>query len=217
MEKKTDFKALSNKAKIQYIWDYYKWPILIGIAVVILLINVIIHFATYKESALNVTMVNCFDSSDNDTASFDEFFEQEGFDSNKECISFSNSLTLPADASSAMDSTSYQGLTLRVTAGDEDILFSPPEIYDMYASQGCMLNLEDVLSPDELEQYADYLVYTTDSESQTSYPCGVALNHNSWLDENNYYKDECYFGILYTSKNTDTSVDFLRYILAHEE
>ena len=24
MEKKTDFKALSSKAKVQYIWDYYK-------------------------------------------------------------------------------------------------------------------------------------------------------------------------------------------------
>ena len=28
MEKKTDFKALSNKAKVQYIWDYYKLHIL---------------------------------------------------------------------------------------------------------------------------------------------------------------------------------------------
>ena len=30
MEKKTDFKALSNKAKVQYIWDYYKLHILFG-------------------------------------------------------------------------------------------------------------------------------------------------------------------------------------------
>ena len=28
MEKKTDFKALSNNAKVQYIWDYYKLHIL---------------------------------------------------------------------------------------------------------------------------------------------------------------------------------------------
>lgn len=84
MEKKTDFKALSCKAKAQYIFDYYKWPILIGIIVLIILIKVIIHFVTYKEPVLNVTMVNCYQTAENtDTSSFDDFFEKEGFDVGK--------------------------------------------------------------------------------------------------------------------------------------
>ena len=84
MEKKTDFKALSCKAKAQYIFDYYKWPILIWIIVLIILIKVIIHFVTYKEPVLNVTMVNCYQTAENtDTSSFDDFFEKEGFDAGK--------------------------------------------------------------------------------------------------------------------------------------
>lgn len=44
----------------------------------IILIKVIIHFVTYKEPVLNVTMVNCYQTAENtDTSSFDDFLKKK--------------------------------------------------------------------------------------------------------------------------------------------
>ncbi|MCI5920306.1 MAG: transporter [Roseburia sp.] len=214
MEKKTDFKALSGKAKAQYIFDYYKWPILIGIVVLIILIKVIIHFVTYKEPVLNVTMVNCYQTAENtDTSSFDDFFEKEGFDAAKECIGFTNSLTWNPKSNDSMSVSSYESIALHITAGDEDVFFAPPDVFEALAPDGCMLDLRTLFSDEELDSYSDFLVYTTDSETQETYPCGFALKNNPWITEHEYYDDTCYLGILYTSKHKDTALDFVDYII----
>ena len=58
MEKKTDFKALSNKAKVQYIWDYYKLHILFGGVIAAIVIGLGYHFITYRKPVLSVIMIN---------------------------------------------------------------------------------------------------------------------------------------------------------------
>ena len=45
MEKKTAFKDLSRKAKVQYIWDYYRWHIIAAICLVAFVISMIVHYA----------------------------------------------------------------------------------------------------------------------------------------------------------------------------
>ena len=59
MEKKADFHSLSRKAKVQYVWDYYKWPIAAAIAALCFVIYLIYHYATYRDPLLNVIMMNC--------------------------------------------------------------------------------------------------------------------------------------------------------------
>ena len=61
MEKKTAFKDLSRKAKVQYIWDYYRWHIVAAICLVAFAISMIVHYASYRESVLDIVMVNTLD------------------------------------------------------------------------------------------------------------------------------------------------------------
>lgn len=71
--KKTDFKALSNKAKVQYIWDYYKLHILFGGVIAAIVIGLGYHFITYRKPVLSVIMINVQTTSENAEAAFDEF------------------------------------------------------------------------------------------------------------------------------------------------
>lgn len=73
MEKKADFHSLSRKAKVQYVWDYYKWPIAAAIAALCFVIYLIYHYATYRDPLLNVIMMNCNDSITADSKGFDDF------------------------------------------------------------------------------------------------------------------------------------------------
>ena len=71
MEKKTDFKALSNKAKVQYIWDYYKLHILFGGVIAAIVIGLGYHFITYRKPVLSVIMINVQTTSENAEAAFE--------------------------------------------------------------------------------------------------------------------------------------------------
>ena len=75
MEKKTDFKALSNKAKVQYIWDYYRLHIIVGVAAVLIIGSVIHHFVTYREPLLNVIMINTSSGEATSSDGFNEFLD----------------------------------------------------------------------------------------------------------------------------------------------
>ena len=90
MEKKADFHSLSRKAKVQYVWDYYKWPIAAAIAALCFVIYLIYHYATYRDPLLNVIMMNCNDSITADSKGFDEFLEACGYDPKEDSVSLTS-------------------------------------------------------------------------------------------------------------------------------
>ena len=148
MEKKADFHSLSRKAKVQYVWDYYKWPIAAAIAALCFVIYLIYHYATYRDPLLNVIMMNCNDSITADSKGFDEFLEACGYDPKEDSVSLTSSLQF----SDGEYSTSYndtQVLTLMLAAGGQDLFFGTGDEYLDYADQGALMDLSTVLS-DEL-------------------------------------------------------------------
>ncbi len=212
MEKKTDLKTLSNKAKIQYIWDYYRWYIIGGICVVAALISLIHHFATYKESIMDIVMVNVNDPYQDNTG-LDEFYELTGLDPENDEILIDSSLVYSLVET---DSTNYyneQALMVKLAAGETDLFFAPEQVFQTYADWGYLLDLSTVLTTEELDKYSDILVYGTDEETNTTFPCGVILENNDWLVENNYYSGTCYFGIMVNSKAPELALEFFHYIM----
>lgn len=93
--KKTDFKALSNKAKVQYIWDYYKLHILFGGVIAAIVIGLGYHFITYRKPVLSVIMINVQTTSENAEAAFDEFSDATGYDKKQQPIDVSANLQFP--------------------------------------------------------------------------------------------------------------------------
>lgn len=213
MEKKTNIRELNNKQKIQYIWDYYRWTILIVIALIFFLVSLIWHYATYKEPALDVIMVNSNMIYAEEFPEFDNFYKLAGLDPVDEPISVDASISFSSPENPVSDYYNTQNLSLRVAVGGNDIIFAPATIYDYYAASGSFLDLSAVLSKQELEKYADILVYTTDEETGDTYPCGVTLSEDNWLLEKQYYSQPCCLGLFVNTDTTELSLDFFHYVL----
>lgn len=213
MEKKPDFKAMSTKTKAGYIWDYYKWPIILTILGICIVISFIYNRITYREPVLNVLMINCNDMVANDDSGFDEFLTAYGYDPAESPASLNASLYFPEDDYS-QSYNEFQVLSTLIAAGGEDVFFGRGEIYLNYVEQGAFQDLSELLSPELLARYEDQLLYA-DDEDGNSYPCAVTLTDNEWLRKNNYY-DSCYFGILYRGSNPETAVQFAEFLLSYE-
>ena len=210
MEKKPDFKAMSTKTKVGYIWDYYRWPILLTIIGVGVLISIIYNRITYREPVLNVLMINCNNLFSNDDSGFHEFLTGYGYDPEESPVSLNASMYFPEDDYS-QSVNELQVLSTLIAAGGQDIFFGRGAIFLNYAEQGAFQDLSTLIPADLLARYEDGLLYAVD-EDGTSYPCAVTITDNEWLTKNNYY-DSCYFGILYRGSNPETAVQFAEFLL----
>ena len=195
-------------AKQRYNRDYYRWHIVAAICLVAFAISMIVHYASYRESVLDIVMVNTLDPYEESVSSTDEFFEQEGF-TKKEEVTVDTSITFSDDDNYSTNYYSDQKLTLKLSVGGADVLFSPEFVFQQYADVGSLMPLTDYLTADELEQYKDMIVYATDSETGETFPCGLELNDNQWLSDYGYYTGTICFGIAYAANNKENAVDSL--------
>ncbi len=214
MEKKTNLKELTNKQKVEYIWDYYRWKILAVTAVVITVISLIHHFATYVEPMLSIIMVNSNMVFSDETPGLDEFIETSKVNSIDE-IDIDASIAFSSLENPSSDYMMTESISVRFAVGGNDIIFAPEEIYTYYAASGCMLDFRTVFSEEELDAYKDMLYYTTDEETGEIYPCAFILSEDSWAVTNGYYSDSCYLGIIYNNDDAELSKEFLEYVLTH--
>ncbi len=214
MEKKPDFKAMSTKAKIGYVWDYYKWHIIGTIAAVSFVCYTVHYYVTYREPLLNVIMLNCYDSYNTDNSGFYEFQETYGYDPEEYPISLASFYLAEGDNAASASYTDYQALTTMIAAGGEDLFFGTGDTYLTYCEQGALLDLSTILSPELMEEYNDCLIYSTSDGEVDPYPCAIELTGNDWLRKNNYY-DTCYFGIFYSNQNLDACTQFAEFLLTY--
>lgn len=215
MEKKPDFKAMSTKTKIGYIWDYYRWHMIGGIAAIAFVGSMIYHFVTYRDPLLNVIMINSNDSYNTDTSGFNEFQDIYGYASEEYPISLASFYLGEGDDASTAYYQDYQAFATMVAAGEQDLFFGTGDVYLTYCEQGALADLSTILSPELLNEYEDCLIYSTADGEVEPYPCAIELTDNEWIRKNNYY-DSCYFGVFYRNQNVDACKQFAEFLLTYE-
>lgn len=213
MEQKTDFKALSTKAKLEYIWDYYKAPFIIIGAIILVIASIGYQYITYEPPIFNVIMFNCNHAVDTTATGFYDFLEEKGIEHTDTSVSLTSTLNFTENSSTTM--YDRQTLTMLLYSGGQDILIGTGDVYLDYVEQNVLMDLRDILSSETMEKYKDSLIYSTDEETGETYPCAIELKNNSWLEKYDYYNDSCYFGIPYGAGNLELATQFAEYLLAN--
>lgn len=77
-----DFKTflqLPFRKKLEHIWEYYRWQILVTVVVVSFLGSWIFSAVTHKDPVLELEMINAYEQTP-DGEAFQEFLEQNGIE-----------------------------------------------------------------------------------------------------------------------------------------
>jgi hypothetical protein len=217
MEKKTDFKALSTKSKLQYIWDYYRWWIVLTVVCAVAVISLIHHYVTYREPALSIVMINSNHYDYSDTLPFHEFLEYAGIDPTENEVEFASTPFFTDGAAISSETyTDYEVLGVQIAAGDVDVFMGNGTVYMNYVNEGALLDLSTVLSAEVLAEYADRLIYSDADGTKEPYPCAIDFTGNDWLAEKDYYTDTFYAGIMSNSSRIDTAVKLLAFFMEND-
>lgn len=213
---KEKWHAFTKAEKREYIWDYYKVHILAGVAVLTLFVWFVVSMVTYREPYLEVIMVNSRTDSKGQQA-FHEFLQQQDLEVFDNCVALMDSFHIDLENSEELYESMQQleALYAVTSAGKQDLLFDTEAFIDQCAEAGTLMDLYTVLTDEELERYAQHLIFTTEGDTCNAYPCAIRVRNNGWIKENGFYGNTGALAILEATDDFDLSVEFLRYYLSH--
>lgn len=170
-KEREDMKNQPFKKRLEYFWDYYKWWVIGGCAVLIAVIVTVVNVFTRKNDVLYVAMVNIVANplSDSKSAISDPFLTEHGYTTKKNIVNFNTDFLFydspGSESSSAPEYSStlgYQGrenLVVYVTAGDVDAICGGNDWFDYYAYNNFFASVDEYLPAEIIEQYSDRIYY----------------------------------------------------------
>lgn len=233
-QKNENLKTLKGVKKIQYIWDYYKFPLVIsGILLYILAYTLYNHF-TYKETVLYTALVNVNAGADLTAGLSKDFLKYLDLNPDKNKMELYSGLYLTDDEQNAYHQYTYASRIkiLAIIDGELlDVVLMNHEAFDAFSQNGYLCALEDILPQADSGLYdtvkPNFVTNITilednsiERQFDSSIPYnamteehfyGIDLSHTE-LIHNARFKEPVYFGILANSPRMDTAIEYLRYL-----
>lgn len=160
-EFKNEREALKNgtfKQKFSYFWYYYKWHVIVTVAIVAFLISFIHEVVTKKDDAFYGVFVNSYpmETSEEYMQGFADYL---GVDAEKYNVWVDSSMYISNTSMDETTITSTQKLMVYTAAGDIDVMLADAPTFEQYANNSTFMDLREALTPEQLEKYEPYFYY----------------------------------------------------------
>ncbi|MBR0419825.1 MAG: hypothetical protein IJI66_11715 [Erysipelotrichaceae bacterium] len=207
-------KLPDRKSKIQFIWDYYKIPIIFIVTILSLALIIRISNIGRKDASMYVVLLNN-DSSlvECDAKVFDKVLENSSIDLKGKEVDVNDKLMLGFEDNEKADIETLQILTALFTISDLDLYVADQKYFDYFAEDGGYCDLSRLIDKELLEKVSSDLYYLEDSNGY-KYVAGIILHKGSILHEANYYHDDVIMGVTANANNMDVAIEFIRLMLS---
>lgn len=144
------FRAMSPGEKLEYIWEYYKWPILLTMLVLGILIWAAQRELTKKEPVLYLALVNVTVGEDLEQALTTGYLTASDKNPRRQEVYVYRDLYLSDDADVLNHEYAYASRTKVMGAVQTqklDVVLMNREAYDLLSAQGYLLPFDDAALP----------------------------------------------------------------------
>lgn len=211
---KVTFHDLTFRKKLSYIWDYYKWWMIIFIFTVIIIANAVPRIIeNNKEVVLYSVFINTQIDEQESSSFMKDYVAYADIDMKNKRITLDTSMNINRYKVDKLSMESNQKLLALLSSKKVDVIVCDKENFDFYASQGCFKKLDEVL-PDEIYQkYKQYFIEASPRDTDSGL-YGVNLKESNVLKNEEAYIVEPILGICVNSQQVENSVKFLDYLLS---
>ena len=178
---KETFKSLSHKKKIEYIYDYYKLPIIVTLLAMIIISYMTYSFVTKQDTYCNITYYGSNINTDNFNKIKDILNEKILGDDKKSAI-FTDSLLIAANSDYGDDPTTTQAFAVKLAANEIDILLVEKNNFEYFAANNMLLDLNSLEGFDSLNISDDDLV-TAKDETGNNNLYGIKVDNLNLLKD----------------------------------
>lgn len=214
-------KGMDRKTAFQYFWDYYKWPVIIIIAVIIAAISV--AHSVILNSRPWIIEVSIYNNVVEDDSSLDtlaeQFAEYEGLNLDDYQILISADSYYDPDTMSEEQMASVTKFMAQVSAQELDIVGGDRTFLDSYAygqeDSVYFMDLEEVLPEAVFSRLnADGRIYWskyTDEDGNVTgeYAAAINIENSKLTTVGGLEVTPSYIGIIPNTQRLDTAIDFI--------
>lgn len=158
-EERAALRSGTPKQKLQYFMDYYKWPAVVILFVLIFAISMIRHIVSNKETAFLAVFLNCYTTEELSDAFIASFAENAGLDARRYAITIDSTLSLSDNYYERESYATLQKMTVYIAAREIDILAAETASFCYYAYLDALTDLRKLLSPTQQALYEPYYFY----------------------------------------------------------
>lgn len=185
---------LHGRKRLEYIWDYYKLPIITCLIIFYIVGYLSYRVITKKDTVLSVAAVNIEISNENISKFSDEYLSYKNLSGKRYNINFFNNLMSDGDpnygASYEYAYASSMKLLALITDKSLDIVIMDKRAYETFSNNEYLYSVRNLELPEYITPKND-AVYISSS----------------------YFPSEIYIGIIQNSRHPDESLDYIRYLV----
>ena len=229
--RKAAFRAMGPGEKLGYIWDYYKWPILLGLVLLLVLGSVLHRNLTKKEPVVYLALANVALGEDLQRELTEGYLLHAGLDGRRQEVYLYLDLYLSDEADTLNHEYAYASkmkLMGAVSAQKLDLVLMNREAWDLLSRGGylrelsglpaalvpCLRENQVILSDNSIE-YQLGEAETLQIETVTVINA-VEINEFPLFSPAGF-SEPVYLGLLANSPRPEASLDYLGYLLGEEE
>ena len=142
---------MTLRQRLDYIWEYYKFPMVLMLIAVVALGSMLYYRITSREKLLYLACANIVVGDTLDSALNEGFTRAIGADPGRSEVAIYHNLYLSSDPSAQNHQYSYASrlkMLAAMAGGQVDVLLMNHEAYDIMSAGGYLLPLEDLLKRD---------------------------------------------------------------------
>lgn len=186
-------KDMPPKKKAEYIWEYYKIPIIIVVAAVFFIVTFIRDYRINKRPYfIDAILINSDIGYSADNYILNDFIKYAGVDTETYNIAVDTTISIDEEKLDQMSMANSQKVMALFAAGELDVVMGPDSIMDQYGGMDAFMDLSGVLSEDKVKSLKDAgyemyyaTVYEDDENGKpqpvNTYLAGVYLDNSRYL------------------------------------
>ena len=204
---KETFKSLSGKKKIEFIYDYYKLPIIGTLLAIIIISYMTYSFITKQDIYCNITYYGSTINTDNFNKLKDTLNENILGNDKKSTI-FTDSLLITANSNYGDDPTTTQAFAVKLAANELDILLIEKNNFEYFAANNMLLDLSSLEGFDSLNISEEDLV-TVKDQSGNSNLYGIKVDNLNLLKDCGFDTENTILSIAISSNRHEEVIKVL--------
>lgn len=207
---KEALRELKGHRRMEFIWDYYKLPILAAASILVLLLLGAVFNIGRGEVAMYAVLVNADENVESPV--FDELLTRGGARMDGRTVNVVSNYKLGGEFSEAYDADTLQVLAAEFSIGDLDLFGANEEVFRSYADLDAFVDLSLFIDRDLLERHREDL-YTYENSDGVEIVGGIWLRDGSPIHRAGYYSGDVLFGITAKAEHMDEAILLIRQLL----
>lgn len=188
-EQRDKFKNMTFPGKIAYIFDYYKLPIIIVVAILLIVGSITKNALTRKNDILYAAMVNSNAVSNEAENLALDYYKTYGVDVAKDQIVLDTSMSIQEGFPDQISVASASKMLALFNTNTMDCIVCDAFVVDYYAKEGAYADLAEFFPSDVYQKLVDKgVIYEAKDENGKSVPTGINMTNCLKLIQNKLYE-----------------------------